>query len=434
MTFKRFVTVFVLMAALAAIVPAALAQEVQTETITEEAINESYRITNPYRDQLSGLYVDLQPGQAVLTGTYTSTQSGESWAFSITYVPGVVAGDVQWMVTEALVNGAPANQEQLDALNEAISNSWVAWWRGRTDRRNVQSVSISDTEVTYTYTVDPREGGADYSFEDGVLTGVLTEAQLNNSYRVTNPYRDSVNNIVVDLQPGQVWVSADMVFGDGSTGQVVTTYAPAVVDGDIDWVVVNVTVNGQPATAEQLETINQRLNNTWLSWWQGRIERGNVTSLVITDSDLTYTLELGGGRQVSEGVDVDVEDGALNLSITEQAINDSYRFTNPARQTVSDVFVDLQPGQVFISATFTPRRGDAFTATVTLVPSLSDGDVTWTTTSVTVNGQPATDSQLAQINTALVNSWAAWWQARIERGTVTSVSVTDSEILYTLTR
>jgi len=160
MTFKRFVTVFVLMAALAAIVPAALAQEVQTETITEEAINESYRITNPYRDQLSGLYVDLQPGQAVLTGTYTSTQSGESWAFSITYVPGVVAGDVQWMVTEALVNGAPANQEQLDALNEAISNSWVAWWRGRTDRWNVQSVSISDTEVTYTYTVDPREGSS----------------------------------------------------------------------------------------------------------------------------------------------------------------------------------------------------------------------------------------------------------------------------------
>lgn len=434
MRINRMLSLFALVALFVAAVPATFAQDVQTGTLTEEEINASYRVTNPARDQLNDIYVNLQPGQAVVTGTYTVFATGESFAFSVTYVPSVFNGDIQWTITQALVNGQLATQEQLDLLNAAISDSWLVWWRGRTDRLNLQTVSVSEGEVTYTYSIDPFEGERNITIEDGVLTGIITEEQLNDAYRVTNPYPDSVTNVLVDLQPGQVSVSAAVTFGDGTTGQVVTVYVPGIVNGDIDWTVVSVTVNGQAATPEQLETINQRLNNTWLNWWRGRIERGNVTSVVVTDTEVIYTLELGGGRDVPEGVDASVEDGALNLSITEQAINESYRITNPARQTISGTYVDLQPGQVVISTTVTPQRGSAFTAAVTLVPSISNGDVTWTTTSATINGQSATDSQLGQINTALANGWVAWWQARIERGTVTSVAVTDSEIIYTLTQ
>ena len=123
---------------------------------------------------------------------------------------------------------------------------------------------------------------------------------------------------------------------------------------------------------------------------------------------------------------------AITVTLTESQINSGWRVTTSVRLRVSDVSVDSQPGQAVINATLTPRRGGSYTAQLIASPTVSNGAVTWTALSATVDGQAASGDQITQINTALLDSWRNYIKTNIGQRTVTAVTITADAITYTI--
>jgi hypothetical protein len=121
------------------------------------------------------------------------------------------------------------------------------------------------------------------------------------------------------------------------------------------------------------------------------------------------------------------------LTWTEDEINQSYRVTNPARRSVSSVVVDLQPGQVVISATITLPRQQPVATITTLTPYIENGRLFWTVSAVTGDGVSVSDELLAQINAAITASWQNYVRTTGRTGVITAVDITDTEISLTLT-
>ncbi len=117
---------------------------------------------------------------------------------------------------------------------------------------------------------------------------------------------------------------------------------------------------------------------------------------------------------------------------TEAQINQSYAVTNPWRRTLSDVHVDLQDGQAVISATYTRRRTEAIAVSSTVVPSLENGRLYWTVTTVSANGAPVSDELLAQINAQITTSWVNYWKRNAAVGHITGVQITEDSISVTV--
>ena len=121
------------------------------------------------------------------------------------------------------------------------------------------------------------------------------------------------------------------------------------------------------------------------------------------------------------------------VTFTEDEINAWFQVETSTRYRVSDVLVDLQAGQLTLSATITPARaGSPYSAAITYVPELSDDEVFWNVSSVLVNGQPATDKQIAQINAALASSWQRYIKEQIEIVAIHGVTITDTTLSYTI--
>jgi hypothetical protein len=120
----------------------------------------------------------------------------------------------------------------------------------------------------------------------------------------------------------------------------------------------------------------------------------------------------------------------VTVTLTETQINNSYRVTNPRARSITNVHVDLQPGQVVITATFTAPKTDPIPVSVTLVPSVSNGRVYWTVLSASANGKPASADLLSEINDHISASWRNYWKGK-HPGYVTSLTVSDDEITWT---
>ncbi|MBZ0298484.1 MAG: hypothetical protein K8J31_02035 [Anaerolineae bacterium] len=127
------------------------------------------------------------------------------------------------------------------------------------------------------------------------------------------------------------------------------------------------------------------------------------------------------------------QDHSRTFTKTEAQINQSYRVTNPWRRTLSNVYVDVQEGQVVISATYTTRHTGPFAVETTLVPAITNGRVVWTATTVTRDGVPVSDTLLAQINAQITSSWLYFWRTNGPAGHVTNILVADDAISITVT-
>lgn len=127
----------------------------------------------------------------------------------------------------------------------------------------------------------------------------------------------------------------------------------------------------------------------------------------------------------------------VTITLTEEEINSSFRVTNPARVSISNKSVDLQSGQVVVTATYTPQRGtasNAYTIATTLVPTVSNGRVTWTATSIVVNGTGVSAQQINQANNAIASAWRRLSQGYVGKHQVTGLTITDTSITYTVIR
>jgi hypothetical protein len=126
--------------------------------------------------------------------------------------------------------------------------------------------------------------------------------------------------------------------------------------------------------------------------------------------------------------------GSRTFTRTEAEINESYWVTNPRNRAVSDMEVDLQEGQVVIDTTYTRRRQEAMSVSVTAVPTIENGRVYWSVTEATSDGTLVADDLLAQINAHINASWRNYWRRQAPAGYVTDISINDSKISVTLAR
>jgi flagellar basal body-associated protein FliL len=120
-------------------------------------------------------------------------------------------------------------------------------------------------------------------------TVTITEQQINESYRVTNPRRATVSNRVVDLQNGQVVISYTLTYRNNTSIEVVSTYTASVSNGRINWTMTSLTGNGEPASQDLIAQINTSISTSWRNFVRGRQGTGRVQSIVITDNDIQIT-------------------------------------------------------------------------------------------------------------------------------------------------
>ena len=126
-------------------------------------------------------------------------------------------------------------------------------------------------------------------------------------------------------------------------------------------------------------------------------------------------------------------DVTKTVSVTETQINDSYWVTNPSWRAVSDRSVDLQAGQVVVSETITPRKGDPVAVTITYTASVSNGRIIWAAAAMTQNGEAVSQELLDQINAHMSSSWARYWKNHRQMGRVTAIDIGEDAITVTLT-
>jgi hypothetical protein len=160
MSVKRITHLFALLIVALVAVQSALPAHVisaatsKTITITEAEINQSKRVTNPTRYTVSNVYFDLQPGQVVVTATYTPRNSTlPAYATISTWSVAVVSGRIEVTLVSASANGKALPNDLLTAINAGIKSGVRAaitnYLRQKFEvKYTVQSLSISADLLT----------------------------------------------------------------------------------------------------------------------------------------------------------------------------------------------------------------------------------------------------------------------------------------------
>jgi hypothetical protein len=136
---------------LAAVAPALAAEpKAKTVVLTEEKINQSYRITNPaYRD-ITDMSVELQEGQVIVNATVT-LRGKDPAAVVVTFVPVLKDGRAYWTVSAALKNGQPVTGDLLAEINSRITASWRHYFKEKSGPGRIGSLAITDSAITITF-------------------------------------------------------------------------------------------------------------------------------------------------------------------------------------------------------------------------------------------------------------------------------------------
>ena len=275
-----------------------------TKSYTEAEINSSFRVTNPANRNVSNISVDLQPDQVLLSETYTwrSPSGLRTDDVVALLIPSLTNGRVYWSVVSITANGQPASAELIAQINASLATSWRRWFGENGPAGRVTDLTITDDTISYTYIpwsagcVPPPVTGTDEPVPpaSGTPTTVsYSEAQINSTYRVTNPANRSISDEYVNLQPDQVTITATLSWrqrGSGiQTSNVAVVLTPKVSNGRVDWTVISITADGQPASAELVAQINASLAASWHRWVSQNAPAGVVTAITITDDTISYT-------------------------------------------------------------------------------------------------------------------------------------------------
>ena len=94
---------------------------------------------------------------------------------------------------------------------------------------------------------------------------------------MNNPANRNISDEYVNLQPDQVTITATLSWrqrGSGlQTSNVAVVLTPSVSNGRVDWTVISITADGQPASAELVTQINASLAASWHRWVSDRTLR-----------------------------------------------------------------------------------------------------------------------------------------------------------------
>ncbi len=121
-----------------------------TVELTEDQINDSFRVNNPRRARISDLSVDLQDDAAVVTAT-ANFRNDESVVITTTYVPSIENSRIFWTVTAVATDGGfEASDEQIEQINNLIAASWRTYIKKQYPGR-VVALDIDNDMLTLTY-------------------------------------------------------------------------------------------------------------------------------------------------------------------------------------------------------------------------------------------------------------------------------------------
>lgn len=130
---------------------------------------------------------------------------------------------------------------------------------------------------------------------EATATLTFTEAEINESYWVTNPANRHLSNVYVDLQAsndGQVTISAVYswrpVGGGTRSADVALVIKPRLVNGRLVWDVVSITADGQPASNDIVRQVNAQLTASWRRYMIDHLPAGRLTGVTISDDDIIF--------------------------------------------------------------------------------------------------------------------------------------------------
>lgn len=256
-------------------------------------------------------------------------------------------------------------------------------------------------------------------------TITITEAEINASYRITNPARLSVTSKSVDLQPGQVYITTSWQTRQGGRYTSYVTLVPVIEAGNLNWQATSARVEGLTGRGQQ--ALIDAVTSGWQATTRELVLRYDVDGITISDSEMTLSVYATGESRTLPGT---VDPNARTLTITEAEINAAAWLTAGRGTRLSDAKVDLQAGQAVITATYTSRQGSSGLAVAVFVPTLEDGSVIWTLESASYDGQPASGDALVQMNYVLANSWARYLKQQHGRQLLTGIEISEDAVIY----
>ena len=268
--------------------------------------------------------------------------------------------------------------------------------------------------------------------QDTITTHTITEAEINSLDWVTAPENERFSDVAVDLQPGQMVITATYQPRSGDALAIGVTLVPDVAEGFVQWTVVSLLADGEPASDEVTLRVNTALTSLWVRYWREKLDLHLVESITITEDDLTYVVDLNAVAAIERPADpiITRTEDAVTVTFTEAQVNESFLVGSDCCDAVTDVIVDLQPGQAVVSATFNLLRGDAVAVLATLVPAVIEGQVEWQATSILIDGAPAAEGMLTRINTVLIQAWDHYWRRNVNRFQVVQVVVEELAIVF----
>lgn len=172
---RQLILIFTIMitASLLWVLPTAAQAESRSYTRTETQINEAFRLQNTYFARFGSTFVDLQTGQAVITGTLIPANTGEEAPFSVTMVPSLVSSttnpdnmNVVWDVAAVSINDEALTDQQVQTIADSVAYSYRrAVWEARVGG-DLESVVVTETDITYTYSGVVIDAASDEAIEN----------------------------------------------------------------------------------------------------------------------------------------------------------------------------------------------------------------------------------------------------------------------------
>ncbi len=120
-------------------------------------------------------------------------------------------------------------------------------------------------------------------------TYVLSEAQINASYRISNSRWLRVDSKAIDLQPGQSVLTATITPRNRASYEAEVIFVPRLQNNSVVWDVTSATANGRVATAEQLRQMNSILVSSYRRYLKTTHDRIQVRAVEVTETDIIYT-------------------------------------------------------------------------------------------------------------------------------------------------
>jgi hypothetical protein len=266
-------------------------------------------------------------------------------------------------------------------------------------------------------------------------TIVITEAQIKSSYAVAVSPALRITEEKVDLQVGQIVISATLVPQSGALLKTVTTLKPNVTDGYLNWVVIQVLVNGEEATDALSDQINTALLKPWRAYAR-TLTGQTVTKVDITETTLTITVT---STQLPTVTPVPTAAAAAPNTVREAYVfgealaDEAFKVIADTTRSLANTKVDFQPGKVIFKAQVIPRRGNPINVEATMVPVLENGSINWTLPTVLVGGQPANAANKQVVEDVLKAGWARFVRNQTGGGKVDSVTITENVMSIVVT-